>query len=202
VSTPRSTFPAATLATMPVVGPMAVPFPEPGRIVRAAMEALQFAAMNPPESEGDLRRLASLPRPWDPATCTGRLREEVWAWLDEVAAWINQQHLWNVTHLGVPECWPAHPHLVHDLAVVASGRFYASYAVTPAALEEWHRYALPMFLDRVRERLGGGCQPGEHIATPRVERNRLHTAPAMRRRRGQRYRDDVRLTDQAAVESW
>ena len=75
--------------------------------------------MSPPESEVDLRALAQLPRPWDPATCTGRLREELWAWLDQVAIWINEQHLWNVARPGIPECWPAHPHLVHDLAVLA-----------------------------------------------------------------------------------
>lgn len=185
---------------MPSTGLMVASFPEPGSAVRSSMEALQFASMSPPEGEVDLRRLAMLPRPWDPATCTGRLREELWRWLDEVATWINEQHLWNAARPGIPECWPAHPHLVHDLAVVSSARYYTGYAVTPAALDDWHRYTLPLFLERLRDRLGDGCQPGEHLPRPRLERDRLHAAENARRGRLQRYRDDVRLADEATAD--
>ena len=47
-----------------------------------------------------------------------------------------------------PACWPEHPHLVHDLAVLADQRRRAGPAITSDALEDWHRYALPAFLDR------------------------------------------------------
>jgi hypothetical protein len=37
------------------------------------------------------------------------------------------------------------------------------YAVTPDPLEEWYRYALPTFLDRIAQRIGPtGCPPGKH----------------------------------------
>lgn len=176
---------------MPVRGLMVEPFPEPGAQVRAAMETLQLATVNPPETEHGLQRIADLPRPWDPASCSGTLRGQVWEWLEQVAAWINTQHLWSVHRPGVPECWPAHPHLVHDLAVVACARYYAAFAATPAQLEEWHRYSLPLFLDRIRERLEDGCQPGKHMAPPRAERNAKHTAEEPTRARAARYADDV-----------
>jgi len=181
----------ATKGMMPLVGLMVEPFPEPGREIRAAMEALQFASMNPPETEEALRQLAALPRPWDPATCGGRLREEVWRWLDAVAIWINEQHLWNVSRVGIPECWPAHPHLVHDLAVVAAARYYTGFQVNPVALDGWHRDCLPLFLARIRDRLGDGCQPGEHQPRPRVARDQIHTGHKHRQGRAQRYRDDL-----------
>ena len=195
-----------TAGGMPPVGQMVQPFPEPGLQVRVSMDALQLYATNPPESEEDVRRLAEMPRPWDPAGCSGQLREEMWRWLDQVAIWINEQHLWNVARPGIPECWPAHPHLVHDLAVVACARHYTRYAVNPSALEEWHRHGLPMFLDRLRDRLGDGCQPGKHMARPRTERDDMHADSRARRSRLQRYGDDVERSQDAAVrptrEAW
>ena len=178
-------------AMMPLVGLMVRPFPEPGPTIRTAMEQLQQATVEPPADEEALRELAQMPRPWDPATCTGSMRTELWAWLDMVAMWVNEQHLWNVTRTGIPECWPAHPHLVHDLAVLACSRYYTSFAVTPAALEDWHRYGLPGFLERLRDRLGDGCQPGKHQPRPRNERDETHASTTVRRGRRQRYRDDV-----------
>jgi len=176
---------------MPLTGPMVQPFPEPGQAVRAAMEQLQQATVEPPEDDDALRELAQLPRPWDPGTCTGRLRAELWAWIDEVAIWINQEHLWALNRPGIPECWAAHPHLVHDLAVIACSRYYASFAVAPAPLEDWHRYQLPAFLERLRDRLGDGCQPGRHQPPPRAERDRSYSAAHARRGRIQRYTSDV-----------
>ncbi|MFJ2758774.1 hypothetical protein ACIO3S_24460 [Nocardioides sp. NPDC087217] len=178
-------------AMMPLAGVMAEPFPSPAASIRSAMEALQAAAADPPKDEEALRRLVQMPRPWDPATCRGRTRREIWAWLDAVALWINTQHLWNVNRPGIPECWPAHPHLVHDLAVLACSRYYTSFAVTPDSLEDWHRYALAGFLERLRDRLGDGCQPGRHQPRPRRERDVAHGADAVRCGRDERYADDV-----------
>lgn len=187
---------------MPLVGLMVRPFPEPGPTIRTAMEQLQQATVEPPADEEELRELAQMPRPWDPGTCTGLMRSELWAWLDQVAMWVNEEHLWNVTRPGIPECWPAHPHLVHDLAVLACSRYYTSFAVTPAALEDWHRYGLPGFLERLRDRLGDGCQPSKHQPRPRRERDESHASTRVRRGRKQRYRDDVdRAGELAAVTS-
>jgi hypothetical protein len=184
---------------MPLVGLMVRPFPEPGPTIRTAMEQLQMASIEPPADEEALRELAQMPRPWDPGSCTGLMRSELWAWLELVATWLNEQHLWNVARPGIPECWPAHPHLVHDLAVLACNRYYTSFAVTPAVLEDWHRYALPGFLERLRDRLGDGCQPGKHQPRPRRERDESHAATAKRRGRAQRYRDDVERADELAA---
>lgn len=61
-------------AMMPLVGLMVRPFPEPGPTIRTAMEQLQQATVEPPADEEALRELAQMPRPWDPATCTGSMR--------------------------------------------------------------------------------------------------------------------------------
>lgn len=186
-------------AMMPLDGLMVRPFPEPGSAIQAAMEQLQQATVEPPEDEESLRELAQMPRPWDPATCSDVMRTQLWAWLGTVAMWVNEQHLWNVTRTGIPECWPAHPHLVHDLAVLACSRYYTSFAVTPAALEDWHRYALPGFLERLRDRLGDGCQPGKHQPRPRNERDETHASPSACRGRKQRYLDDVKSAGELAA---
>lgn len=80
------------------------------------------------------------------------MRAEPWQWLEVVVEWINTEHVWDPAYL-MPECWPAHPHLVHELAVLADQRRRAGAALTSEALEEWHRYALPAFFDRRRTRL-------------------------------------------------
>jgi hypothetical protein len=186
-------------AMMPLAGLMVRAFPEPGPAVRTAMEQLQHATIEPPADEQALHELARMPRPWDPGSCTGPIRAELWAWLDLVAMWVNEQHLWSVTRPGIPECWPAHPHLVHDLAVLACSRHYTSFAVTPAALEDWHRYTLPGFLERLRDRLADGCQPSRHQPRPRNERDQSHAAAPNRRGRRQRYADDVDRAGEAAA---
>lgn len=176
---------------MPLAGLMVQPFPEPGKSIKTAMEQLQYATIEPPADETALRELAQMPRPWDPGSCTGQMRRELWTWLDRVAMWVNEEHLWSVNRPGIPECWPAHPHIVHDLAVLACSRYYTSFAVTPAVLEDWHRYGLPGFLERLRDRLGDGCQPGKHQPRPRQERDEKHAATPVRAGRKQRYQDDV-----------
>ncbi|WP_245916750.1 hypothetical protein [Nocardioides gansuensis] len=181
---------------MSPAGLMVRPFPEPGPAVRTAIQQLQHASFAPPVDEDAVRELAQIPRPWDPGSCTGKIRSELWEWLDLVAMWVNEQHLWNLARPGIPECWPAHPHLVHDLAVLACGRHYTRFALTPAALEDWHRYALPGFLERLHDRLGDGCQPGKHQPRPRHDRDETHAATPQRQGRRQRYTDDV---DRAAA---
>jgi hypothetical protein len=98
--------------------------------------------------------------------------------------WINEEHSRTVSRPGIPECWPAHPHVAHDLAVLACSRYFTSCAVTPAALEDWHRSNLPAFLERLRGRLGDGCQPGKHMARPRTQRDEAHAEARTRTSRG------------------
>ena len=145
-----------------MTGPeLAVPFPKPPQEVRRALEQLRLA-----EDAGlDPTGLPLLDRPWDPATCSIHVRIRLWPWLDDVAAWLNRSYAWQTTQ-AIPSCWPAHPHLVHELAVLACLRATAADAAAPHALEEWHRYALPAFHARLAERLGIGCPPGRHTDWP------------------------------------
>ena len=111
-----------------------------------------------------------LPRPWDPATCHDpQLRREVWQWLDRVVDWINTEYAWDVGSL-IPECWYLHPHLVHELGVVADQRRRAGLAYTSDALEDWQRYCLPSFLDRMRNRIRSSCvdRHKPHPGRPRI----------------------------------
>lgn len=136
-------------------------FPPPPRWVRHALEQLRQAESAGIEPAG----LQLLDRPWDPATCSPHVRRELWPWLDDVAAWLNRTYAWQTAH-AIPSCWPAHPHLVLELAVLACLRVAAADATGPHALEEWHRYALPGFGQRMSERLGIGCPPGRHVDWP------------------------------------
>ena len=171
---------------------MARALPAPSPIIVGALDELRLAAVSPPESASELRTLALLPRPWDPPTCPSELRRLLYAWFDEVAAWINEEHTWRVERV-IPICWFDHPHIVHELATVACLRWEAEYAVSAAVLEEWHRYTLPMFLDRVGQRIGStGCPPGKHQPTPGDARNALYRGESetrARRRRRMRERE-------------
>ena len=140
---------------------VALPFPPPPREIRRAFEQLRQADEAGLEPAG----LRLLDRPWDPATCSAHVRTRLWPWLDDVAAWLNHSYAWQTTQ-AIPSCWPAHPHLVHELAVLACLRATAADAAAPHALEEWHRYALPAFHARLAERLGIGCPPGRHTDWP------------------------------------
>lgn len=165
-------------------------FPRPGRLVEHAYWELHIAASGTPEQVralGDLRRL---PRPWDPSTCSHPdLRLEVWLWLDAVVTWINHEYTWDPSGL-IPECWVEHPHLVHDLAVLADQRRRAGMANTSDALEDWHRYALPAFSDRLRERLRSHCDSG-HQPWPSAGRHVRHSSDVHRRRRVAAFRRDA-----------
>ena len=81
---------------MPLVGLMVRPFPEPGPTIRTAMEQLQQATVEPP---AERTSCASSRRCRDPGTRPRAPADaaELWAWLDLVAIWVNEQHLWNVT---------------------------------------------------------------------------------------------------------
>ena len=171
-------------------GLLAAALPTPPHALAAILDELRVAASIPPETEKDLRRVALLHRPWDPANCPPELRQNIYVWLDGVVAWINEEHTWRVERV-IPMCWDLHPHIVHELATVACQRWDAAFALTPNALEDWHRFTLPMFLDRVAQRIGAtGCPPGRHQPHPGDDRNKIYRADDdSTRRRRRRWHD-------------
>lgn len=147
---------------------LAQPFPMPcGPELRAAYQDLYFAANGDEATRTRIGDPAMLPRPWDPPTCTSAsLRAEVWEWLDHVVEWLNHEYVWDVNSGGtIPACWPLHPHLVHEIAVLADQRRRASIDTSSSSLEEWHRYSLPSFIERLRHRIRTLCDE-EHKPWP------------------------------------
>jgi hypothetical protein len=181
------------MRTSPIGGspaPLVEGFPTPGRLVRLAYRELDLAASEAkdrPQAFGETHRL---PRPWDPATCqTPQLRKELWSWLDAVVTWLNVEYVWDVAAT-VPGCWPLHPHLVHEIAVLADQRRQAGQALTSDALEEWHRYSLPGFVERMKARLRGHCED-DHQPWPANGRHHRHQAEPSQRRRADAYQADI-----------
>ena len=111
------------------------------------------------EQKAKLGPIARLPRPWALHTCPPSLLSTLLLWLDDVAGWINHDYSWRVAR-PIPACWPAHPHIVHELAVLAWLRVVADEALDVGPLEDWQRYALPSFASRLAERLGDSCGSG------------------------------------------
>src|SRR5829696_8496630 len=165
------------------------PFPVPGRLVQLAYRELELVSNGAQDQLLALRELRDLPRPWDPATCqTPQLRKEVWSWLEAVT-WLNQEYVWDVADV-IPPCWPQHPHLVHEIAALADQRRRAGLGLTSDALDDWHRYSLPSFTERMRTRLRNHCQE-DHQSCPATGRHARHTAEAARQRRMSNYDADA-----------
>lgn len=166
------------------------PFPLPGRLVTLAYRELDLADTGTAEQVHALGDARLLPRPWDPASCgTPQLREQLWAWLEAVVDWLLTEYVWDPADT-IPACWPQHPHLVHEIAVLADQRRRAGYALTSDALEEWHRYNLPAFTDRMRVRTRSSCEEG-HQPWPAKGRHARHTSEASQQAREDAYRADV-----------
>lgn len=147
-------------STPPRPAPIVRAFPEPGKGIQQAYRELDLADTGTDAQRKALGDLNLLPRPWDPASLTQpQLRLEVWAWLEAVTTWLNLEYVWDVSAM-IPPCWPQHPHLVHEIAVIADQRRRAGRALTSDALEEWHRYALPSFIDRMKGRSRNHCEEG------------------------------------------
>jgi len=109
-----------------------------------------------------------------------------------VVTWLNREYVWDVGAV-IPSCWPKHPHLVHEIAVLADQRRRASTSLTSDALEEWHRYALPAFIDRVRTRVKDHCEEG-HQGWPARSRYARHISDQASRERRDVYGRDARTT--------
>ena len=176
--------------------PLVLPFPPPDGVeLKKAYRNLYLSANG---TEADKKRIgnpANLPRPWDPASCTNpTLRREVWAWLEKFVIWFNHEYVWDHNAGMIPACWPQHPHLVHEIAVLADQRRRAGIDPTSSALEEWHRFGIPGFLQRLTTRTKNSCD--EHHspwpAQARYARGARSTSAVERRRL---FEDDAALLD-------
>lgn len=177
------------------------PFPKPTSRVSLAYRELAVAANGTPAQIAELGDLNALPRPWLPATCTDPvLRTDLWKWLDRVAAWINHEYVFDPSGI-IPACWPRHPHLIHELAVLADQRYRVHQALNSDPIEEWHRYTLPAFLERMRARMQSHCER-QHSQWPARSRYVNHVSDAEVRKRTEAYAGDTRSVstepDQAA----
>ena len=182
----------------PQPAPMSKVFPSVGPQLRLAYRELTIAATGDQDQVAALGDVASLPRPWDPPTCQRPdLREELWMWLEEVVDWLNHEYIWDNNGF-VPRCWPRHPHLVHEIAVLADQRRRAGMALNSDALEEWHRYCLPAFVDRMKMRCKEHCEEG-HGAWPARSRYIRYTGEEASRDRGDAYAADVEHAATAGI---
>lgn len=146
------------------------PFPPPPPAISDAISALHVVSLRPPTDELSLRHVASLPRPWDPATCGRDLQSELWPWLEDVVDWINRDQIWGLSSPSIPDCWALHRHLCHELAALACDRYLAGFAITPRDLEDWRELRLGSFLQRMSGQVGHLCAPDQHRPDPRFVR--------------------------------
>ena len=101
--------------------------------------------------------------------------------------------VWEATDT-VPACWPQRPHLVHEIAVLADQRRRAGHAFTSDALEEWHRYSLPAFTERMKSRLRNHCEDG-HQPWPAKGRHTRYTAEINRGTLAEHYASARRCSE-------
>jgi hypothetical protein len=163
--------------------------PRPPSLIRVAATNLMLARTGTKEQKARLRPFEALPRPWIPSSCHASLLEVLLPWLDKVAAWLNHDYSWLLRR-PIPECWPAHPHILHELAGLAWLRVVADQALDPGPLEDWHRYALPSFTTRLAERLGDNCSTG-HERWPGAARQARYWDPESRAARAAVFDDLV-----------
>ena len=149
-------------------------FPTPGPLLGTAYRDLYLAAEGSDNQKATIGDPNLLPKPWDPPTCRNpQLRAELWTWLDAVVIWVNHEYVWDPDGM-IPPCWPQHPHVVHELAVLADQRRRVGLTLDSNGLEEWHRYTLPGFLDRMRARIKAHCDQ-DHQPWPARGRLARHT---------------------------
>jgi len=135
-------------------------FPPPGPLIQQAYHDLDLAADLTSRQLATLGDLTDTPRPWDPPSCSDpSLEHQLCEWLHAVVAWHNHEYVWDA-NTAIPNCWPDHPHLVHELAVLADQRYQAQCAFSSDLLEDWHRYSLPAFIERMHARLKDHCGEG------------------------------------------
>jgi hypothetical protein len=158
------------------------------RVLGLLGAAERAEASKTPEGQSELNKIL---RPWALADCPDVLRGSIWRWCEEVADWINHDYAWQPTQL-IPPCWPKHSHIAQELPVLAILRWQAEHATTSAAMEDWHRFAFPMFCDRMMERLGeSGCRTGRHIDWPAAGGYAAYNTPAAAALRNRAINADI-----------
>lgn len=171
--------------------PIIAAFPMPGVLVEGAYKRLEKVSEHPVAVQRADPRVPLMPRPWDPPTCRDpQLRAELWDWLERVVTWLNREYVWDTAGM-IPACWVQHPHLVHDLAVVADRRRRAALSLTSAELEEWHRYVLADFVNRMGARLRSHCDGKDHQPWPVRGRFVRHCSPEATQERQRLFAADV-----------
>jgi hypothetical protein len=162
------------MTTPPVPAELTLAFPTPGPLLDSAYLDLYLAAEGSDNQKATIGEPSLLPQPWDPPTCRNpQLRAELWTWLQAVVVWFNHEYTWDPDGM-IPACWPQHPHLVHEIAVLADQRRRAGIALDSDALEEWHRYSAPGFTERLQTRLKAHCEQ-DHQPWPARGRHASHT---------------------------
>jgi hypothetical protein len=152
------------------------PFPAPPPSVAHVLHQHDVARRGDADEIAAAGDLSGLPRPWAPATCDDELRAAIWDWCDAVAEWINHEYAWRPAQL-VPPCWPHHPHIAHELPILALARYHAEHSTGCELIDQWHRENLPEFLDRMLTRLGEStCRTGKHIDWPAEPRHAAYTS--------------------------
>ena len=77
--------------------------------------------------------------------------------------------------------------------MLADQRRRAGTALTSYPFEEWHRYGLPGFIDRMRARIKDHCEEG-HQRWPASSRYARHTSDPASRDRSNIYSSDLKTT--------
>ena len=169
---------------------LVLPFPTPGPLLGTAYRDLYLATEGSDNQKAVIGDPSLLPKPWEPSSCRNPLlRAELWAWLDAVVTWLNHDYMWDPEGT-IPPCWPQHPHIVHELAVMADQRRLAGLAPDSTTLEEWHRYTLPGSLERMRARLKSHCEQ-DHQAWPARSRHTRHTSDRHADQRRTQFAADI-----------
>ncbi|GLZ28133.1 hypothetical protein Lesp02_03230 [Lentzea sp. NBRC 105346] len=136
-----------------------------------------------PFTTADTRALITL---YQAATPPNTLRRTPWTWAalkkDQAAVlarvvreWVhfyNRVHAVTVKEL-IPPCWPLHPGLAHELAVLVWAYYHAHHdpKATPLIAVDYHARYLASFRTRLDHMLGRdphSCRAGEHTATWRT----------------------------------
>lgn len=181
-------------------GLLVLPFPMPGPQLRRLYRHW-WLAENGTEQEKERLQGRRAGRPWEPATLgTTSERLELWRWLEQVVQWFNHEYAWDPSQV-IPACWPEHPHLVHDIAVLADARRRAGSATNSGPLEEWHRVCVPWFLGRMRDSIKAHCEE-RHQAWPARARYARHVSQESLNHRNLRVVEDVEAVGFSAKDPW
>jgi hypothetical protein len=124
-------------ATEPAEQPMIRAFPEGGALIRLAYRELDIAANGTKEQVKSIGNPHLPPRPWPPAERPNNARGSGPGSRTSSAA--STTNTSGDIRAVIPCCWPQHPHLVHEISVLADQRRRAGNALTSDALVEWHR---------------------------------------------------------------